>query len=452
MNLPQAYIDKMKKLLGSDFDKYIESFNQPRLYGLRANTLKITPEGLVEMIDWDLDNIPWCKEGFYYDGESVRPAKHPYYAAGLYYIQEPSAMSTGAMLPVEPGDRVADLCAAPGGKSTQVAAKLKGKGVLVTNDISASRCKALLKNIEVSGVSNAIITNEDPKNLAEKFEGYFNKIIVDAPCSGEGMFRKDDSAVKSWETHKTEFCCGLQRDILKSAAKMLSNDGYIAYSTCTFAPEEDEGMIQEFLNENREFEIIEIDKSCGFDDGHPEWIENGSDELKKCGRLMPYKIKGEGHFLCLLHKKGKYTEPLVNRDNTVNDKKLADYYDFMKKYMNIEIKDNLVLHKDSLFCLPECLNLKGLRVMRSGLFLGNLKTKRFEPSQAFAMILKKEDAKLTVDFSLDDENLKRYMRGESFTVDCEDGWALVCVNSYPLGWGKVQRGRLKNKYLPSWMN
>jgi hypothetical protein len=452
MNLPQAYIDKMKKLLGSDFDKYIESFNQPRLYGLRANTLKITPEGLAEMIDWDLDNIPWCKEGFYYDGESVRPAKHPYYAAGLYYIQEPSAMSTGAMLPVEPGDRVADLCAAPGGKSTQVAAKLKGKGVLVTNDISASRCKALLKNIEVSGVSNAIITNEDPKNLAEKFEGYFNKIIVDAPCSGEGMFRKDDSAVKSWETHKTEFCCGLQRDILKSAAKMLSNDGYIAYSTCTFAPEEDEGMIQEFLNENREFEIIEIDKSCGFDDGHPEWIENGSDELKKCGRLMPYKIKGEGHFLCLLHKKGKYTEPLVNRDNTVNDKKLADYYDFMKKYMNIEIKDNLVLHKDSLFCVPECLNLKGLRVMRSGLFLGNLKTKRFEPSQAFAMTLKKEDAKLTVDFSLDDENLKRYMRGESFTVDCEDGWALVCVNSYPLGWGKVQRGRLKNKYLPSWMN
>lgn len=452
MNLPQAYTEKMQKLLGSDFDNYIESFDQPRLYGLRANTLKISAEDLKNKVPWNLEKIPWCKEGYYYDGEDIRPAKHPYYAAGLFYIQEPSAMSTGAVLPVEPGDRVADLCAAPGGKSTQVAAKLCGQGVLVTNDISASRCKALLKNIEVSGVPNAIITNEDPVRLAEKFEGYFNKIIVDAPCSGEGMFRKDENAVKSWETHKTEMCCELQRSILKSAAKMLSNDGYIAYSTCTFAPEEDEGMIQEFLNENPDFEIVEYDKSTGFDDGHPEWVENGSDDLKKCGRLMPYKIKGEGHFLCLLHKKGEPIEPTVNRDKPANNKMLTDYFDFMKTYMNIEINENLVLHKNSLFCVPECLDLRGLRVMRSGLYLGDIKTKRFEPSQAFAMTLKKEDVKNTVDFDLNDENLARYMRGESFNVDCADGWALVCVNSYPLGWGKVQKGRLKNKYLPSWMN
>lgn len=452
MNLPQAYTEKMKKLLGSGYDKYIDSFNEPRLYGLRANTLKIQPDELKNMVDWELDEIPWCKEGFYYDGENIRPAKHPYYAAGLYYIQEPSAMSTGAILNVEPGDRIIDLCAAPGGKSTQVAAKLQGKGVIISNDISASRCKALLKNIEVSGVPNAIITNEDPIKLADKFEGYFNKIIVDAPCSGEGMFRKDEQAVKSWETHKTEFCCGLQRDILKAAAKMLSPDGYIAYSTCTFAPEEDEGMIQEFLCNNEDFELVEIDKGCGFDDGHPEWIENGSPELKKCGRLMPYKIKGEGHFLCLLHKKGDFFKVNANKDKEADKKLLGDYFDFMKKYMNIEINENLVLHKNSLFSVPECLDLKGLRVMRSGLYLGDIKTKRFEPSQAFAMTLKKEDVKIAVDFTLEDENLVRYMRGESFNVDCEDGWALVCVNSYPLGWGKVQKGRLKNKYLPSWMS
>lgn len=452
MNLPQAYIDKMKKLLKEDFDKYIESFDQPRLYGMRANTLKISPDKLKDILDWSLEPIPWCKEGFYYNGENIRPAKHPYYAAGLYYIQEPSAMSTGAVLPIEEGDRVADLCAAPGGKSTQVAAKLNGKGVLVTNDISSSRCKALLKNIEVSGVPNAIITNEDPVNLAKKFKGFFNKIIVDAPCSGEGMFRKDDAAVKSWETHKTEFCCELQRNILSAASEMLANGGYIAYSTCTFAPEEDEGMIQEFLNLHSDFELVEIDKSSGFDDGHPEWIENGSDELKKCGRLMPYKVKGEGHFLCLLHKKGEPSEPVISKDKTADKKMLADYFDFMKKYMNIEINDNLIMHKDSLFCVPECIDLKGLRVMRSGLFLGNLKTKRFEPSQAFAMTLKKSDAKITVDYSPDDEDLKRYMRGESFAVSCEDGWALVCVSGYPIGWGKVQKGRLKNKYLPSWMN
>ncbi len=452
MNLPQEYVEKMKKLLGSDFDKYIASFGEPRLYGLRANSLKISAEALKESLEWKLENIPWCKEGFYYDGENIRPAKHPYYAAGLYYIQEPSAMSTGAMLPVEPGDRVIVLCSAPGGKRTLIAAKLKGKGVLVSNDISASRCKALLKNIEVSGVSNAIITNEDPKKLAKKFKGYFNKIIVDAPCSGEGMFRKDEASVKSWETHKTEFCCGLQRDILKAAAEMLSSDGYIAYSTCTFAPEEDEGMIQEFLNANEDFEIVEYDKTGGFIDGKPEWVENGSAQLKKCGRLMPYIVKGEGHFLCLLHKKGEAERADVQRDTPANNKLLSDYFEFMKNYMNIEIKENLVLHKSSLFCVPECLDLKGLRVMRSGLYLGDLKTKRFEPSQAFAMTLKKEDAKLTVDFALNDENLARYMRGESFNVDCKDGWALVCVNSYPIGWGKVQRGRLKNKYLPSWMN
>ena len=178
MNLPQEYTEKMKKLLGDEYGAYIESFNQERLYGLRANTLKISPEELKNSVDWELTPVPWCKEGFYYDGENIRPAKHPFYNAGLYYIQEPSAMSTGAMLPVEEGDRVIDLCAAPGGKSTQVAAKLKGKGVLVSNDISTSRCMALLKNIEVNGVPNAIITNEDPTRLAERFEGFFNKIIA----------------------------------------------------------------------------------------------------------------------------------------------------------------------------------------------------------------------------------------------------------------------------------
>lgn len=450
MNLPQEYTDKMKRLLGNEYDAYIESFNEPRLYGLRANTLKISAEELKEKMDWQLENIPWCREGFYYDGESVRPAKHPFYNAGLFYIQEPSAMSTGAMLPVKPYDRVIDLCAAPGGKSTQAAAKLKGKGILVSNDISASRCKALLKNIELSGVPNCIITNEEPSRLAEHLEGFFNRVIVDAPCSGEGMFRKDETAVRSWETHKTELCCGMQREILKAAARLLSGDGIIAYSTCTFAPEEDEGMIQEFLNENPDFELMEFDKSGGFIDGQPQWV-NGVDELKKCGRLMPYKVKGEGHFLCLLHKKGEdhFIEP--PKDKTADNKILGDYFDFMKKYMNIRKNDNLVLHRESLFTVPYCLDLRGLRVMRSGLYLGDCKKNRFEPSQAFAMTLKKEDAKINIDFKPDDDNLKRYLRGESFNVDCADGWALVCVEGYPLGWGKVQKSRLKNKYLPSWM-
>lgn len=452
MNLPIEYTEKMKKLLGNEFEAYMESFNDKRLYGLRANTLKISPEELERVVDWELKKVPWCKEGFYYDGESVRPAKHPFYNGGLFYIQEPSAMSTGAMLPIKPGDRVIDLCAAPGGKSTQAAAKLKGEGIIVSNDISASRCMALLKNIELSGVANAVITNEEPKKLAERFEGFFNRVIVDAPCSGEGMFRKDEGAVRSWETHKTEFCCGLQREILKAAAKLLCSGGIIAYSTCTFAPEEDEGMIWEFLNENKDFELLDFDKSGGFIDGRPDWVENGGNELKKCGRLMPYKVKGEGHFLCLLHKKGEETEKEVKKDTTVSNKLLNDYFEFTDKYMNKKINDNLVMHKESLFSVPYCLDLSGLRVKRSGLYLGDCKKNRFEPSQAFAMTLKKDDVKISVDFELEDDNLSRYLRGESFAVDCKDGWALVCVKGYPLGWGKVQKGRLKNKYLPSWMN
>jgi NOL1/NOP2/sun family putative RNA methylase len=456
VKLPDLFVEKMKNMLGDEFEAYLNSFGDERLYGLRANTLKISAEELKNRIaneneDWELKPVSWCDEGFYYSG-SVRPAKHPYYSAGLYYIQEPSAMSTGAALDIQPGDRVLDLCAAPGGKSTQAAAKLQGEGVIVSNDISASRCKALLKNIEVCGVKNAVITNEMPEKLADKFEGFFNKIIVDAPCSGEGMFRKDDAAVKSWESHKTEFCCSLQRDILKNAAKMLCDGGVMAYSTCTFAPEEDEGMMWEFLSQHPEFELLEVDKSKGFADGHPEWTDGGTPALKKCGRLWPHKIKGEGHFLCLLKKKGtsEFVEPL--RDNTAKDKELADYYDFVKNYLNTDIKDNLIIHGSSLMSVPYAMNLKGLRVMRSGLYLGDLKTKRFEPSQAFAMTLKKEDAKLSVDFKLGDDGLARYMRGESFAVDCEDGWALVCVEGYPIGWGKVQKKRLKNKYLPSWMN
>lgn len=455
MNLPPQFVEKMQTMLGEDFPLYMESFSQKRLYGLRANTLKITAEQLKEKLsreneDWELEPVQWCDCGFYYS-ENVRPAKHPFYNAGLYYIQEPSAMSTGAMLPIQPGDRVLDLCAAPGGKSTQAAAKLRGQGVIVTNDISASRCKALLKNIEVSGVKNAVITNEAPERLAARFEGFFNKIIVDAPCSGEGMFRKDEAAVKSWESHKTEFCCTLQRDILKNAANMLCDGGIIAYSTCTFAPEEDEGMIWEFLQSHQEFELLEVDKTKGFDDGQPQWTNGGGDELKRCGRLWPYKIKGEGHFLCLMKKSGGNPPAPPLQQKTASKKQVADYIEFTEKYLNTKPEENLIIHGSSLMAVPYALDLKGLRVMRSGLYLGELKTKRFEPSQAFAMTLKKEDARLTIDFGLNDDGLKRYMRGESIGVECGDGWALVCVEGFPLGWGKVQKNRLKNKYLPSWM-
>lgn len=451
MDLPIKYVEKMKNLLKEDFDKYIKSFDDKNYQGLRANTLKISPTELKNILPYNLTPIAWCETGFYYEDE--RPAKSPYYNAGLFYIQEPSAMSTGAMLPIQPNDKVLDMCAAPGGKSTQIASKLNGSGVLVTNDISATRCKALLKNIEINGVYNAIVTNESPEKLAKKFKGYFNKIIVDAPCSGEGMFRKDKEAIKSWETHKTDFCCTLQREILHYAKDMLDNGGIIAYSTCTFAPEENEQMINEFLIQNEDFELIDFDKTGGFENGRKEWIKADvvADGIEKTGRLMPYKVKGEGHFLALIRKKGTPQNNFIKTINSVNKKELTDMESFFKQYLNIPMYDNIEIHKTSVFSIPNGIDLSGLRVVRSGFYLGEIKTKRFEPSQAFAMGLKKEDAKYTISFNINDENLTRYLKGESFAVDVKtEGWHLICIDKYPIGWGKVQKGRLKNKYLSGW--
>lgn len=452
MELPIKYMEKMQNLLGEDFEKYIESFNEKNYQGLRANLLKITPKKLKDLLNFELIPIPWCNTGFYYP-ENIRPAKSPYYNAGLFYIQEPSAMSTGAMLPIEKGDKVLDLCAAPGGKSTQISAKLNGTGVLVTNDISATRCKALLKNIEINGIYNAIVTNETPKNLAKKFKGYFNKIIVDAPCSGEGMFRKDKEAIKSWETHKTDFCCTLQREILHYAKEMLDEGGIIAYSTCTFSPEENEEMINEFILKNKDFEIIDFEKSSGFENGRKEWIKSKNIALgiEKTGRLMPYKVKGEGHFLALIKRKGHAKNLPIKTIPPINKKEIQDIENFFKENLNISMFENLEIHKTSVFSIPNGIDLGGLRVVRSGFYLGELKTKRFEPSQAFAMGLKKENAKNIITFSIEDNNLTRYLKCESFAVNSKnDGWHLVCLEDYPIGWGKVQNGRLKNKYLAGW--
>lgn len=448
MSLPEEYLIKMKELLKDEFDDYIKSFEFKRYFGLRANTLKIGADKLKNILDIDLEPIKWCKEGFYYN-ENERPAKHPYYNAGLYYIQEPSAMSTGAMIDIKEGDKVLDLCAAPGGKSTQIGAKLKNTGILISNDISTSRCKALVKNIEVSGIKNAVITNETPEKLKLKFKNYFNKIVVDAPCSGEGMFRKDADIIKSWKSDKTEIC-NIQKNILKNASEMLCEGGIIAYSTCTFSPEENEYIIDDFIKNNDDFEIIDIAKNSGFDFGVPKWVENGIDDLKKCGRLWPYKIKGEGHFLALLKKKGEYVNIESEKCVKIKDKNLDEYYKFSNEYLNINIDKNLVMHKNSLYNVPFDIDLDGLRVIRSGFYLGDIKTKRFEPSQSFAMGIKKEDAKNVINFNLNEENLIRYLKGESFLIDADEGFNIICVDGFTLGWGKVQNGRLKNKYLPSW--
>ena len=443
MHLPLEYIEKMKALLGEEYEEYITSFDEGRFYGLRANTLKISAEELQEKNIFRLTNVPWCESGFYYEGEE-RPAKHPYYHAGLYYLQEPSAMSPAATLPIEEGDIVLDLCAAPGGKTTQLAARLKGTGLLVANDISAGRAKTLLKNVELMGIRNAVVMSETPEKIANRLPEFFDKILVDAPCSGEGMFRKEPDMVKSWDAKMLEFCQTEQAKILEACGPMLKAGGMLLYSTCTFSPEENEKSIGDFLENHPEFELVPIEKKNGFVAGLPPF--------EACARLYPHKLKGEGHFLALLRKKETEGTKPVPAEEGKWTKQMDAFADFAKDVLREMPKGIYKIYGDGLYLLPEGTpKLDKLRVLRTGWMLGTLKKDRFEPSQAFAMGLRKEEVKKVVDFSLEDDRVIRYLKGETVEGEGKDGWTLVCVDGFPLGWAKMQKGRLKNKYAVSWM-
>ena len=382
--LPSKFIDEMKEMLGDEFDDFLASYDEDYYRGIRCNTLKITPSEFEKKVPFVSEKVDWVQNG-YYTSEDEQPAKHPYYFAGLYYIQEPSAMMPASQLPVEPGDRVLDLCAAPGGKTTELGAKLKGEGVLVSNDISASRAKALVKNVELFGIKNAVVVSESPDKLAERLEGYFDKILVDAPCSGEGMFRKVHSIAKNWEQYGSQYYADIQRTVLPSAVKMLKPGGMMIYSTCTFSKLEDEDSISFILENNPDMELIESHK------------------------LFPHKIKGEGHFVALLHKKDTATALAVESSvkdgkekGTINKydtkvrskyKKISDEaFDFFESIgFKIDVS-RLWVNEDRINILPEdAPDLSRLRVLRTGLFLGEMKKGRFEPSQSLALALTAEE-------------------------------------------------------------
>ena len=456
MNLPVAFEEKMKKLLGEEFPDYIKCYEEPRFYGLRVNTKKITVEKFREICPFDIRPIPWIENGFYYDGEKVQPAKHPYYFAGLYYLQEPSAMTPANRIPIEPGDKVLDVCAAPGGKATELGAKLRGEGVLIANDISNSWAKGLLKNIEVFGIGNVLVLSEEPGKIEDYFQGYFDKILIDAPCSGEGMFRKDKKMVKAWEEHGPEFFAKIQRGIVTQAARMLKPGGMILYSTCTFDPLENEGTIEYLLKEYPEFVIKDILPYEGFAQGIPEVTESKSEDFRKTVRIWPHKMHGEGHFLALLQK-GEPVEEEQKKIKSKRAKKMPEELETFLRDVTWEIDANrLEIHTERVYYMPENLpDVKGIRFLRTGLYLGDVKKNRFEPSQAFAMCLKKEEYRHTISLPVEDERVAKYLKGETIEVDDlvspkEKGWQLICVEEYPLGWGKLAGGTLKNKYLPGW--
>jgi NOL1/NOP2/sun family putative RNA methylase len=455
MKLPESFVNRMKEILGDEYDAYIKSYENQRMYGLRVNTNKISTKEFEKICPFEIHKIPWISNGYYYNGNE-HPAKHPYYYAGLYYLQEPSAMTPASRLEVKPGDIVLDMCAAPGGKATELGTKLKGEGLLVANDISNSRAKALLKNIELFGIANVFVVNETPDKLLTYFEEYFDKILIDAPCSGEGMFRKDPSIISSWERNGPEFYAKIQRDILVQAEKMLKPDGLLLYSTCTFSPEENEGTIQYLLDNNDQFELIELEDYEGFRKGRPKLI-NGCEELSKCVRIWPHKMEAEGHFMALLHKKGEAQANDVNYGHYKIVKSESDILEEFLKSIQKDMDRNFIdIKGQRVFYVSKYMkNLKGIRFLRSGLYLGEIKKNRFEPSQALALALKATEFDSVVNIPVEDNRIIKYLKGETLDVsdikvNRKSGWQLVCVDHYPLGWGKLSNGVLKNKYNASW--
>ena len=366
-------------------------------------------------------------------------------------------MTPADRLPIEPGDRVLDVCAAPGGKATELGAKLAGHGMLAANDISNSRAKGLLKNIEVFGIGNVLVLSEEPGKLMDYFPEYFDKILIDAPCSGEGMFRKDKKMVRAWEEHGPEFFSNIQKSIVLQAAHMLREGGMMLYSTCTFDSRENEQIIEHLLEHCPEFRILPIKPYEGFCPGRSGLTKSGMKDIEKTVRIFPHKMKGEGHYLALLQKGEKKEAAEETGKPKKKTRKLPEELETFFAHVSWKLDPSrLDIHGERIYYMPENLPaVKGIRFLRTGLLLGELKKNRFEPSQALAMALKKEEYDFCIDLKAEDERVTRYLKGE--TLDVEDlagskekGWYLVCVDGYPLGFGKLAGGVLKNKYLPGW--
>ncbi len=414
----------MRGQLGDEYLPFLRSLERPRAVALRFNPLK----GPRPSLSFVKEPVPWEENGFYYDPEA-RPGLHPYHDAGVYYLQEASAMSAVALLSPQKGERICDLCAAPGGKSTQIAGRMAGEGFLLCNEINPKRAKILARNLERMGVGNALVTNESPENLAGRLPGFFDRVLVDAPCSGEGMFRKEEAAVTDWSEDTVRMCAQRQRQILHAGAALVKPGGRLVYSTCTFAPLENEETVAAFLADHPDF-CREVVDAPWFTPGEPG-----------CYRLWPHKLLGEGHFVSVMRRRvGEAGDTPLEPAQ-----KLPGEWTAFAAALGIRLpRGKAVSFGTELFWAPEEMPaLRGLKVLCPGLALGECRKGRFEPAHALALWLK--DGSVTEDFAWDSQEIERYLRGE-VVPSRQKGWCLVRTDGYTLGWGKGDGTVLKNHY------
>lgn len=425
--LPEKFIERISKILPKEeLQAFLSSYKERRQYGLRFNPLKVDEENFLQVCsDLGLEKVPWAKEGFFYNPDT-QPGKRVLHEAGAYYIQEPSAMAVVEMLDPKPGETILDLCAAPGGKSTQIGGRMLGIGVLVSNEIIPARCKILSQNIERMGISNCIVTNESPAQLANIFASYFDRIVVDAPCSGEGMFRKEPEALIQWSEDNVLLCADRQKDILESAAKMLKPGGILVYSTCTFAREEDEDCVASFLANHEEFELLDM------------------------RRFWPHKERGEGHFMAKLQKKGEMLALQSENKGIYGEKKLVKQVKEFLEELSIDTKiltGGLITFGDQIYIMPDGFDrTKGLKIERPGLHLATIKKNRLEPAHALAMASGLLSCERRIEISL--EQARAFFKGE--TIQVEDlslkGWIVLTTKGCAVGFAKANNGMLKNHY------
>ena len=508
MNLPEGFSERMRALLGEEYDAFEQALLSEKSSALRVNRLKRRAGSEAFLRErFSLSEVPWCADGFLYR-EEERPGKCALHEAGAYYIQEPSAMSAAELLFAGQAClgaggkalRVLDLCAAPGGKSTQIASHMQGKGLLWSNEIIPSRAKILSQNVERMGIPNAIVSCEAPEALAARLPGFFDRVLVDAPCSGEGMFRKSEEALTGWSLENIQLCAARQKDILRAADQLLAPGGLLVYSTCTFAPEEDE-QTAKWLMDTLGYTLLDLrnvpvpGRAGSFGDFFAEGVSSENPELCKCFRLFPHRLTGEGHFAAVFLKPGDPAEN-GNISDASPESKEADggkprkgTADARKKegkktagnrknpeaeelvrflnseilaetpinFLNTEIlAENPILEQEVRLlpfgstwysCPAGAPDLSGLRILRPGLELAEKKGNRFEPAHALALALGQQDVCHFVNISEADPKAAAFFRGEGFPFEGEKGWYLICVEGYSAGWGKCDGRQMKN-HLP----